>query len=138
MQIRQLDLTELDTAFGVVRELRSDLDYDAYEDLVYAMRRQEYKIYGIFEGEQLITYAGVSVAVTLEWKRHLCVHDLVTRATHRSRGYGREMLAYLADTARMFGCGCIILPADNGETGTRRFCEREGFVSGPQCFIRSF
>ena len=136
MQIRELALTELDTAYEVLKELRTGLSYDDFEDLVYAMRHQEYKIYGIFEEGTLVTYAGVCVQVNLYWKRHLFLHDLVTRATHRGRGYGKEMLLYLGDIARMFQCECIALTSGHQRSDAHRFYEREGFASVSAAFIK--
>jgi GNAT superfamily N-acetyltransferase len=136
MQIRELALTELDTAYDLVKELRSHLSYDEYEDLVYAMRHQEYKIYGIFERGELVTYAGVSVQVNLYWKRHLFVYDLVTRETHRGKGYGRQMLRYLEDIARMFQCERIALTSGHQRSDAHRFYEREGFSSVSAAFVK--
>lgn len=137
MQIRELALTELDVAYDVVKELRTQLSYDEYEDLVYGMRHQEYKIYGIFERGELVTYAGVSVQVNLYWKRHLFVYELVTRSSHRGRGYGREMLNYLRDIARMFQCERIALTSGHQRSDAHRFYEREGFVSVSDAFVRN-
>jgi len=61
MQIRELDLKELLTAYEVVSQLRTSLSYKEFEDLIYDMRDMEYKMIGIMDGETLITYAGVAV-----------------------------------------------------------------------------
>jgi GNAT superfamily N-acetyltransferase len=137
MQIRELALTELDTAYDVVRELRSHLDYDAYETLVYEMRHQEYKIYGLFENDTMITYAGVCVQVNLYWGRHLYIHELVTRETHRSRGYGKEMLGYLEDVGRMFGCERVALSSGHQRQDAHRFYETNGFDSVSLAFVKT-
>ncbi len=128
MQTREINLTELETAYEVVKELRTELSYDEFEDLVYDMRHQEYKMYGLFNGDELITYAGVNVQVNLYWKRHLFVYDLVTKASHRGRGYGKEMLTYLHDIARMFQCEHIALTSGFQRTDTHHFYEKEGFM----------
>ncbi|MEA3373346.1 MAG: GNAT family N-acetyltransferase, partial [Campylobacterota bacterium] len=127
MQTREIQLTELETAYEVVKELRTELSYDEFEDLVYAMRHQEYKMYGLFNGDELITYAGVSVQVNLYWKRHLFVYDLVTKASHHSHGYGKEMLIYLHDIARMFQCEHIVLTSNFERSDAHRFYKKEGF-----------
>ncbi|MDX1296608.1 MAG: GNAT family N-acetyltransferase [Sulfurimonadaceae bacterium] len=136
MQIRELALTELDTAYEVVKELRTQLSYDEFEDLVYDMRHQEYKMYGIFQRGELITYAGVCVQVNLYWKRHLYVHELVTTASHRGQGFGKEMLLYLHDIARMFQCEKIALTSGHQRKDAHRFYEREGFASVSEAFVK--
>jgi GNAT superfamily N-acetyltransferase len=128
MQIRQLGMDELESAYDVVRELRTSLSYDDFEDLVYAMRHQEYRMYGIFEDDRCVTFAGVCVQVSLEHGRHLLVCDLITRCECRSRGYGTEMLRYLGDTARMFQCGRLLLASGVRGPRVRAFLEKEGFA----------
>jgi len=137
MQIRQLGLDELDTAYDVVKELRTGLSYEAFEELVYAMRHQEYRIYGIFEGEQLITYAGVGVLTNLYWKRHLFIYELVTRDAYRGRGYGREMLQFLNDLARVLQCERIALTSGHQRTEAHRFYESHGFASVSDAFVKT-
>ena len=137
MQTREINLTELETAYDVIKELRTELSYEEFEDLVYAMRHQEYKMYGLFNGEELITYAGVSVQVNLYWKRHLFVYDLVTKASHRSRGYGKEMLIYLHDIARMFQCEHIALSSGLQRMDAHRFYEKEEFEKRSFAFVKS-
>lgn len=136
MQTREIDLTELQTAYEVVKELRSELSYDDFEDLIYDMRHQEYKMYGLFDGETLITFAGVSVQVNLSWKRHLFIYDLVTRASHRSKGYSKEMLIYLRDIARMFQCERLVLTSGSQREDAHRFYEREGFKRPGVVFMK--
>ena len=136
MQTREINLTELETAYEVVKELRDALSYDDFEDLIYAMRHQEYRMYGIFDGEMLITYAGVSIQVNLYWKRHLFIYDLVTRSSHRGQGYGKEMLIYLTDIARMFQCERLALTSNTQRNDAHRFYEREGFERKSYVFLK--
>ena len=136
MQTRELALSELETAYDVLKELRTDLSYDEFEDLVYAMRHQEYKMYGIFESEELVTYAGVSVQVNLYWKRHLFIYDLVTKASHRGRGYGKEMMLYLNDIAKMFQCERVALTSGLQRENAHRFYESYGFEKKSYAFVK--
>lgn len=136
MQTREIRLTELDTAYEVVKELRPTLTYDEFEDLIYDMRHQEYKMYGLFDGETLITYAGISVQVNLYWKRHLYIYDLVTRVSHQGKGYGKEMLIYLTDIARMSQCENLVLTSGAQRDDAHRFYKREGFSKPGHVFIK--
>jgi ribosomal protein S18 acetylase RimI-like enzyme len=136
MQIREITLTELDIAYEVLQELRTDLTYNDFENLVYEMRHQEYKMYGIFMGEELVTYAGVSVQVNLYWRRHLYVYDLVTYSSMRSKGYGKAMLDYLIDIAKMNQCESVVLSSGNHRTDAHRFYEQQGFETTSRVFIK--
>jgi len=136
MQTREIKLTELESAYEVVKELRTSLSYDEFEDLVYDMRHQEYRMYGVFDGEMLITYAGVSVQVNLYWKRHLFIYELVTRSSHRGDGHGKEMLIYLNDIARMLQCEKLVLTSGSQRADAHRFYEQEGFTRPGHVFIK--
>ncbi|TKI68946.1 GNAT family N-acetyltransferase [Sulfurimonas crateris] len=136
MQIRELDLKELVTVFEVLSQLRTELDYDEFEDLIYEMRSMEYKMLGIMEGEKLITYAGVAVQTNLYHKRHLFVFDLVTDEKHRGRGYGKIMLDYLEDFARIAMCENIVLSSGMHREVAHRFYEKNGFSKKSFVFLK--
>lgn len=136
MQIRKLDLKELDTAWSVVKQLRVHLDYDEFEDLIYEMRSREYTMFGIFEKEKLITYAGVVIQTNLYHKRHLFVDELVSDAVYRSRGYGEMMLEYLVDYAKMGMCERIVLSSGLQREDAHRFYEKEGFEKKSFVFVK--
>jgi len=136
MQIREIALTELDTVYEVVHALRP-VDYDTFEDRVYAMRPQGYRMFGCFEGDGLITFAGVAVQVNLAWGRHLFVYDLVTRTEARSKGYGKEMLHYLKDYAKMLQCECIALTSGFAREDAHRFYEAQGYEKRGFTFFKA-
>ena len=108
MQIRELDLKELYIAYDIVKQLRFELTYEAFEDLIYDMRHMEYKMFGIMDGEKLITYAGVAVQTNLYDKRHLYVFDLVTDELSRGKGYAKMMIEYLNDYAKTCMCEKVV------------------------------
>jgi len=137
MQIRELDLKELVTVFDVLSQLREELDYDEFEDLIYDMRSMEYKMLGVMEGERLITYAGVAIQTNLYHKRHLFVFDLVTDESYRGRGYGKIMLDYLNDYAKMGMCENIVLSSGLHREAAHRFYEKSGFLKKSFVFLKS-
>jgi len=104
MQIRELDLKELLSAYEVLSQLRTELSYEEFEDLVYEMQSMNYKMIGIMEKEELISYAGVAIQTNFYHKRHLYVFDLVTDVKYRGQEYGKLMLEYLEDYAKMGMC----------------------------------
>ena len=136
MQIRKLDLKELDVAWNVVKQLREHLTYDKFEDLIYDMRAREYTMLGIFEKEKLISYAGVIVQTNLYHKRHLFVDELVTDVKYRSKGYGKMMLEYLKDYAKVGMCERIVLSSGISRQEAHRFYEKEGFSNKSFVFVK--
>jgi GNAT superfamily N-acetyltransferase len=137
MQIREISLKELDIAFELVKELRVDLEYDEFEDLVYEMRHQEYKMFGIFEQDRLITYAGLSVLVNLYHKRHIYLYDFVTTSSLKNRGYGSKMMQYLYDYARLRECENFVLSSGLQREITHKFYEKEGFNKKSFLFVKT-
>lgn len=137
MQIRELDLKELYTAYDVLSQLRTDLSYKEFEDLIYDMRHMEYKMIGIMEGEELITYAGVAIQTNLYHKRHLFVFDLVTDVKYRGKKYGDLMLEYLRDYAKMGMCENIVLSSWFAREDAHKFYENHGFKKVSYVFVKS-
>lgn len=137
MQIRELDLRELLMAYEVVSQLRTTLTYDEFEDLIYEMRKSEYKMIGIIDKEMLITYAGVAIQTNLYHKRHLYVFDLVTDEKHRGEKYGAMMLEYLNDYAKMGMCENIVLSSGFQREDAHRFYEKNGFSRKSFVFLKS-
>jgi len=102
-----MDLKELESAYAVVSQLR-ELSYKEFEDLIYDMRYMEYKMIGVFEKEQLITYAGVCIQTTLKDKRHLRVFDFITDKNEDVLKYDKIMIEYLNDYAKVGMCEKVI------------------------------
>ncbi len=108
MQIRELDLKELYNIYDVVKQLYLELSYEEFEDLIYDMRHMDYKMIGIFEKDNLITYAGVSIQTTFLNKRHLKVFDFITSKEYDSKKYDELMKKYLVDFANVGMCESVI------------------------------
>jgi len=137
MQIRELDLKELDTVYDVLSQLRKELSYKEFEDLVYDMRHIEYKMIGIMDNDRLITYAGVSILTNFYHKRHLYIYDFVTDEKYRSKGYGKMMIEYLQDYAKMGMCENIVLSSSFKKESAHHFYEKSGFAKKSYLFVKS-
>lgn len=137
MQIRELDLKELDMAYGVLKQLRGELSYKEFEDLIYDMRHINYTMFGIVEGEELITYAGVAIQTNLYHKRHLYVFDLVSDEKCRKKGYGALMLDFLGDYARASMCESIVLSSNFSRVEAHSFYEKSGFEKKSYLFLKT-
>lgn len=136
MQIRELDLKELDTVYSVLKQLRTTLSYKEFENLIYDMRHIEYKMIGIMDNEELITYAGVAVSTNLYHKRHLYIFDLVTDEKYRSQKYGQMMLNYLVDYANVAMCENIVLSSGFEKESAHRFYDSNGYNKKSFVFLK--
>ena len=137
MQIRELNLKELYTVYDVLKQLRVALTYEEFEDLIYDMRHMEYKMFGVMDGEKLITYAGVAVQTNLYHKRHLYVFDLVTDEKYRAKGYGKMILDYLLDYAKTCLCENIVLSSGFEKEKAHLFYEKNGFEKKSFVFLKT-
>jgi len=137
MQIREMNLKELDVIYEVLSQLRKNLSFKEFDDLVYDMRHMEYKMIGLFQRGTLITFAGVSVQTNFYHKRHLFVFDLVTDENYRSKGYGKEMLEYLETYAKTAMCENIVLSSGFEKESAHKFYEIEGFSKKSFVFVKS-
>ncbi len=137
MQIRELTLKELFSVYDVLSQLRPSLSYKEFEDLVYDMRHMEYKMFGIMDGDELITYAGVAVQTNFYHKRHLYVYDLVTDKKHRAMKYGEMMLEYLGDYAKTCMCESIVLSSGFVREEAHAFYEKNGFKKTSFTFFKN-
>ncbi|MCP8615442.1 GNAT family N-acetyltransferase [Salirhabdus salicampi] len=83
-------------AFPIMYQLRPHLKLDTYIQLVQeAVELDRYKMYGLFEKEQLVSVVGFKPMTTLYYGRFVWVCDLVTKEEHRSKGYGERLLDYV-------------------------------------------
>ncbi len=137
MQIREMNLKELDIIYEVLSQLRQELSFKEFDDLVYDMRHMDYKMIGLFEKDKLITYAGVAVQTNFYHKRHLYIYDLVTDVSYRSNSFGKEMLAYLEVYAKTAMCEHLVLSSGLKRDNAHLFYEKNGFNKKSYVFIKS-
>jgi GNAT superfamily N-acetyltransferase len=106
--IREVVPPDTGLAFKAMRALRTDLaDEDAFVRAVDDVQRPEgYRLAGVFEeGERdALAVAGFRTAHSLAWGHYIYVDDLSTLPEARRRGYGRELLNWVIDEGRRFGC----------------------------------
>ncbi|MBL1244569.1 MAG: GNAT family N-acetyltransferase [Sulfurimonas sp.] len=137
MQIREMNLKELDVIYEVLSQLRAGLTFKEFDDLVYDMRHMDYKMIGLFERGKLITYAGVAVQTNFYHKRHLYVYDLVTDSAYRSQSFGKEMMEYLEVYAKTAMCENIVLSSGLQREKAHIFYNKSGFMKKSYVFIKS-
>ena len=137
MQIREIDLKELYTVYDVLKQLRKELSYKEFEDLIYDMRHMDYKMIGIMDEDKLITYSGVNIQTNFYHKRHLYVFDLVTDEKYRGQKYGKMMLDYLVDYAKVGMCENIVLSSGFEREDAHRFYSQNGFLKKSFVFLKA-
>jgi GNAT superfamily N-acetyltransferase len=126
-----LDFRELTTdtdvarAFPLMASLRDRIREEAFLAEIRRQQVEGYRLYGAFDGDRLISLAGVRRTHTLARGEHLFVDDLVTLADERGRGHGTALLAWLAARAAEQGVKRIHLDSRSTAKG---FYEKVGFI----------
>jgi len=127
MDVRLLETDrEIAGAYPLMAQLRPHLKQPEFVDVIRRQARDGYRLFGGFDAAgRLVALAGLRAAHTLSRGPHLFVDDLVTDETHRGRGYGKAMIAWLRAYAGEQGLPAVCL--DSRDTA-RGFYERVGFT----------
>jgi len=86
---------EIADCYDVMAELRPHIPREQFLPLVRSMQADGYRLACIRDGGRVVAVAGYRFGTNLFAGRHLYVDDLVTADSERSRGFGRELLAWL-------------------------------------------
>jgi GNAT superfamily N-acetyltransferase len=131
-ELREIVPPDTALAFRAVRVLRPHFaDEAAFVDRVDEVQRAEgYRLVGVFEDgtPHAVAVAGFRIGHLLAWGRFLYVDDLSTLPEARRRGYGRQLLDWLAEEAERLGCEQLHL--DSGVGPTRTDAHRLYFNTG--------
>ena len=100
----------------VMRELRPHLSHQAFVDQVQVQMTEGYELAFLESNGEVRCAAGFRLITMLARGRHMYVDDLVTAASSRSRGYGRQMMEWLVARARTAGCESLEL-----DSGVQRY-----------------
>ncbi|AST91011.1 MULTISPECIES: GNAT family N-acetyltransferase [Sutcliffiella] len=122
-------------AFPVINELRIHLNQKTYFDFLCSMREEGYRMFALYENNKIVAVAGVTIKTNFYYGKHVFVYDLVTQSTHRSKGYGEQLLSYIHEFARDSGCGMVALESGLARVDAHRFYETK---MGYEKFCYSF
>lgn len=127
MQI-QLAQTEVEIAacYPAMHELRPHLEAQTFVARVRSQEQAGYRLAYAREPDGVVAVAGFRLGENLAWGKFLYVDDLVTLPSHRSRGYGAALLAWLGAYAAREGCAQLHLDSGVQRRDAHRFYEREG------------
>jgi GNAT superfamily N-acetyltransferase len=112
-------------AFPLMAALRDRIREDTFLAEIRRQQRDGYELIGGFDGDRLVTLAGIRRSHTLSRGEHLFVDDLVTDERVRGKGYGTQTIAWLKARARGDGVPRIYL---DSRITARSFYERVGFT----------
>lgn len=113
-------------AFPIMKQLRTHLDKNSYLDLVREAREVDrYKMFALFDGEEVVAVAGFKPMITLYYGKFVWVCDLVTDQSRRSKGYGAKLLTYIHEWAKENQYEKVALSSGLQRTAAHRFYEEK-------------
>lgn len=122
-------------AFSVMKQLRTNLDEETYLQLLKNMHIEGYKMFALFESDQIVAVTGVIQLTNLYYGNHIWVYDLITDESRRSLGYGEKLLSYVQAWAKGIGCEIIALSSGLLRTDAHRFYEEKmGYTKSSYVF----
>ena len=119
---------EIHKCFDVMSELRTHLKRDDFLMTVRRMESEGFRLAYIEEGETVVAVAGYRLYTNLFLGKNLYVDDLVTSASARSQGYGKQMVDWLRDKARQAGCQSYHLDSGTARGQAHKFYFDQGFT----------
>ena len=123
-EIRELTTeAEWRDAFPVLSQLRSHLTEESYLEYLDGMREEGYRLFALFEADEIVSVAGVAIRTNFYNGRHLFVYDLVTRESRRSEGHGARLMEFAEGWARDRGCESFTLESGLWREDAHRFYE---------------
>ncbi|MDX2213691.1 MAG: GNAT family N-acetyltransferase [Oculatellaceae cyanobacterium bins.114] len=126
MKIEELQTQEeWQEAFHVMRELRSDLDKQAYLCLLTRMVKEGYRLFALRDSGIIVSLAGIAILTNFSYGRYVWVYDLVTASSARSKGYGSRLLEFIEEVARRENCEVIALSSGLERTDAHRFYQAQ-------------
>jgi GNAT superfamily N-acetyltransferase len=116
---------EIDFCFPVMSLLRPHLQREDFVRLVRSMEPQGYRLAYLVLEDEVQAVAGYRIIDMLRTGRMLEVDDLVSAASARSKGYGKQMLNWCYELARNNGCSVVELDSAVHRADAHRFYFRE-------------
>lgn len=129
MQIREIELTELYLAYQIFKQHIQNLTYKEYEDLIYEMIKENYKIILILDNEKPITYAGIKIETNLSEKKHIHIYEFYTDKNENKRYYDEQMFSYIKEYAKIHMCKSILFSFDITNQEAKDFIDTNNLIT---------
>ena len=101
MEVIKLDIDDMVKIFPLIKQLRVNLNFDDYVKNVKTMKLNGYQTFGLYVDGEIVSFVGFAEAMNLYYGNHIWVYDLVTDESKRGRGYGKQLLSFVEQYAKM-------------------------------------
>ena len=117
---------EIAACYDVMAELRPHIAREEFLPLIRRMQADGFRLACIRAEGRVVAVAGYRFSTNLFYGDNLYVDDLVTAEAERSKGYGKELLAWLRALAVEKGCRAFHLDSGVQRKRAHEFYLREG------------
>ncbi|MEX1994654.1 MAG: GNAT family N-acetyltransferase [Steroidobacteraceae bacterium] len=117
---------EIADCHEVMVELRPHVVREQWVTQVRALEKDGFRLAYIRDAGRVVAVAGYRVSTNLFYGKHLYVDDLVTADAERSKGHGKELLAWLRALAVELDCDAFHLDSGVQRKRAHSFYLREG------------
>ena len=114
------------SCYEVMAELRPHVSRAEFLPVIRAMQAGGLRLACIRADGRVVAVAGYRLSTNLFYGKHLYVDDLVTADSERSKGYGKELLAWLRAFAVENDCDAFHLDSGVQRKRAHEFYLREG------------
>ena len=128
---------EIVACYPVMQELRPHIARDQFLSRIRSQENAGYRLAFLKGPEGIVAVAGFRVSENLAWGRFLYVDDLVTLSSHRSNGFGANLLSWLREFAVREGCAQMHLDSGIQRKEAHRFYEHEGMSMASFHFVEN-
>lgn len=112
--------------YDVMAELRPHVAREEFLPVIRALQADGLRLACIRAGGRVVAVAGYRISTNLFYGKHLYVDDLVTSDSERSKGHGKELLAWLRALAVENDCDAFHLDSGVQRKRAHEFYLREG------------
>jgi GNAT superfamily N-acetyltransferase len=116
---------DVEKCFPVMAQLRPSLTKDEFLTRVNQLQQSGFILSFLEEKNIVKAIAGFRISDCLSWGKFMYIHDLVTDADSRSKGYGNTLFDWLIDYAKKEGCKELHLDSGVNRHDAHRFYLRK-------------
>ena len=128
MPRRAITDSEVENCFNVMAELRPHLSRSDFLATVRTMEADGFCLAFIEHEGEIVAAAGYRIYTNLFMGKHCYVDDLVTAETHRSKGFGEQMMDWLRTEALAADCKVFHLDSGTQRDQAHKFYFAQGLT----------